>query len=296
MPQGKHAARHRLERTRRTPQARLALVAAPLATVSVVGAGVAVSTLPTSGERPAASAARAGSNAAPAATTGLLSAAAGRSLSSAAVTGALRSVSISRDLDRLAVPEVTDRLWTTANLDLRLAPGAHARTDGEFAAGKRIAVTGERVGDYAQVVVDRQVRWVTASYLSEDKPADPGSMPLAGAPCAGTSAVMSGLVAAADRVYTAVCNNFPQITTYGGLDAHGEHSTGRAIDIMTSDVRLGTSIAEFLRANASALGIYDIIWRQRIWTPVRASEGWRFMPDRGSSTANHYDHVHVSVY
>jgi len=27
-----------------------------------------------------------------------------------------------------------------------------------------------------------------------------------------------------------------------------------------------------------------------------AEEGWRLMPDRGSTTANHYDHVHVSVY
>jgi hypothetical protein len=28
----------------------------------------------------------------------------------------------------------------------------------------------------------------------------------------------------------------------------------------------------------------------------RSSEGWRWMEDRGSTTANHYDHVHVTVY
>jgi hypothetical protein len=28
---------------------------------------------------------------------------------------------------------------------------------------------------------------------------------------------------------------------------------------------------------------------------VRAGEGWRAMPDRGSATANHYDHVHIAV-
>jgi hypothetical protein len=28
----------------------------------------------------------------------------------------------------------------------------------------------------------------------------------------------------------------------------------------------------------------------------RSSEGWRYMSDRGSTTANHYDHVHVSVF
>jgi hypothetical protein len=36
-----------------------------------------------------------------------------------------------------------------------------------------------------------------------------------------------------------------------------------------------------------------IIWRQRIWYP--SSGTWRGMADRGSATANHYDHVHVSV-
>jgi hypothetical protein len=65
---------------------------------------------------------------------------------------------------------------------------------------------------------------------------------------------------------------------------------------MTSDVELGTAIAEFLREHASELHVYDILWRQHIWTPVRASEGWRLFPNRGSATANHFDHVHVSVY
>ena len=48
-------------------------------------------------------------------------------------------------------------------------------------------------------------------------------------------------------------------------------SSGRALDIMTSDVGLGTAIAEFLRAHAAELNLYDVLWRQRIWTPVRAA-------------------------
>ena len=106
----------------------------------------------------------------------------------------------------------------------------------------------------------------------------------------------SGLTSAAVHVFRSVCAAFPQITSYGGWDNHGEHASGRAIDIMTSDAALGTAIAEFLRAHASELHLYDILWRQRIWTPVRAGEGWRTCPSRGSATANHYDHVHVSVY
>jgi hypothetical protein len=92
-----------------------------------------------------------------------------------------------------------------------------------------------------------------------------------------------------------VCHAFPQITSYGGWDNHGEHVTGKALDIMTSDVALGNQIAAFLQAHASELHIYDILWQQHIWTPVRASEGWRLFADRGSPTANHMDHVHVSV-
>ena len=64
---------------------------------------------------------------------------------------------------------------------------------------------------------------------------------------------------------------------------------------MVSDPSLGQALADWARAHAGELDLYDIIWQQHIWTPVRASEGWRAMPDRGSPTANHYDHVHISV-
>lgn len=121
----------------------------------------------------------------------------------------------------------------------------------------------------------------------------PRTAGLSMAPCP-TDGVESGLQPAAVRVHRAVCNAFPQILRYGGLGA-GEHADGKAIDIMTTDPRLGEQIADFLKAHAAELGLFDVIYRQHIWTPVRASEGWRQMPDRGSITANHYDHVHVSV-
>lgn len=113
------------------------------------------------------------------------------------------------------------------------------------------------------------------------------------APCP-SDGVEAGLQPAAIRVHRAVCNAFPQIARYGGLGA-GEHATGKAIDIMTTDVALGYEIAAFLQAHAAELDLFDVIYRQHIWTPVRAGEGWRLMPDRGSLTANHFDHVHVSV-
>lgn len=297
MPQGKHRASHRATPTR-PARKRLAVVAAPVATVSVVGVGVALGAL---AERPASqpSADAAASLSRPAAglSSGTLSSAARHTLSSSALTGAARSMSISRDLDRLAVPGVTGHRWTTAPLDLRLAPGAHADTDGVVAAGKQVAVTGAQSGGFAQVVVDGAARWVTATYLAEHKPApQPSAAGVVFQPCAATASVESGLVPGAIRAWEAVCNAFPQVATYGGLADRPEHDTGHAVDAMVyGDSALGMRIAAFLQAHAAELNLYDIIWQQHIWTPVRASEGWRLMPDRGSPTANHMDHVHFAV-
>lgn len=259
---------------------RLSYLAAPLVTSAVVGAGVAVS----------------GSASDPA----QLSSSASGNLGAAVPDE--RSIAASRDAARAAQTsvEVTDRHWTTADLDLRVRPAEDARVLGEVSDLTRIGITGVRRNGFAQVVLrqdgTRTVAWVTADYLVAEKPTGPADLPIGGGPCPGTSAVESGLTAGAIRVYRAVCNNFPQITRYGGRDGHGEHSTGRAIDIMTSDVQLGTAIAEFLRANAAEFNLYNVIWRQRIFTQERGGEGWRPMSSRGSATANHYDHVHVSVY
>ena len=192
--------------------------------------------------------------------------------------------------------------WTTADLNLWSSASQAARQVGLVPSGKHILVTGRVSDGRAEVVVDGQSRWVTAEYLADQKP-DPASAAgaavtaaagLSMAPCADGS-VEYRLTSAAVYVYRSVCHAFPQITSYGGWDNHGEHVSGKALDIMTSDVALGNAIAAFLQQHASELHLYDILWRQHIWTPVRASEGWRLFADRGSATANHMDHVHVSV-
>jgi resuscitation-promoting factor RpfB len=119
------------------------------------------------------------------------------------------------------------------------------------------------------------------------------------APCPTGSSVESGLTSNAIAVHRAVCHAFPEVDTYGGLRVgdDGEHGEGRALDIMVySDSALGDSIAQWLQANAGSLGISELIWSQQIWTVERGSEGWRWMGDMGSVTANHYDHVHATVY
>ena len=116
------------------------------------------------------------------------------------------------------------------------------------------------------------------------------------APCPDGSGTESGLTSAAVTLFRSVCNAFPALSSYGGYDAHGEHSSGKAIDFMINgNSALGQAVANWARAHAAQLNLYDVIWAQHIWTPVRAAEGWRAMPDRGSPTANHYDHVHISV-
>ncbi|MFT4287021.1 mucin-2 protein [Nocardioides sp.] len=187
-----------------------------------------------------------------------------------------------------------DTKWTTADLNLWTSAGKAARQDGEADSGTEVTATGRAKAGRVEVVVDGLRRWVSEGYLSDEKPlavAEGTSME----PCPDPG-VESGLKANIIYVYRSVCHAYPQITSYGGWDAHGEHASGRALDIMTSDVELGTAIAEYLRAHAAEFHLYDVIWRQRIWTPVRSAEGWRSMPDRGSATANHYDHVHVSTY
>lgn len=191
------------------------------------------------------------------------------------------------------------RRWTTTDLNLWSGSAATALRLGTLSAGTRVLVTGRAAGGRVEVVVGGAPRWVTAGYLTATRAGVPGSAApvsagLSMAPCPDDS-MEYRLTPGAVLVHRSVCHAFPQVTTYLGWAPRGEHASGKAIDIMTSDVALGTRIAEYLQAHAAQLHLYDVIWRQHIWTPVRAAEGWRLMPDRGSPTANHMNHVHVSV-
>lgn len=199
----------------------------------------------------------------------------------------------------VALPEPVGHRFATAPLKLRLEPTEKAKDVGVVDELSKLFITGERKNGYAQILLEDKVFWVSSEYLAKKKPqpeetaAADETEALAVGNC--TAAPPSGVTASAMAVYEAVCARFPQVTTYGGWRADGEHSDGRAIDIMISG-QTGWDIAYYLRANAGTFGLYDIIYAQRIWTDQRSSEGFRYMEDRGSTTANHYDHVHVKVY
>ena len=92
------------------------------------------------------------------------------------------------------------------------------------------------------------------------------------------------------------------ITTFSGYRPgdSGDHGKGLAIDFMVPEgSELGDKIAEYAIQNMASRGISYIIWKQRFYAPFDSKYGpantWNPMPDRGSVTENHYDHVHVSM-
>jgi hypothetical protein len=189
--------------------------------------------------------------------------------------------------------ESRTKMYADVDLNLWTKPGDAADLVGELQAGDKALVTGTTRSGRMQVVVAGATRWVTPGHLSTDKP-DPADV-LSDAPCPDGS-VESRLKPETIRLYRAVCHAFPQVTHYLGWGARSEHDTGNAIDVMVyGDKALGDRIAAWAQDHAAQLDLYDILWYHRIWTPVRASEGWRTFADRGSATANHMDHVHLGT-
>ncbi len=188
--------------------------------------------------------------------------------------------------------------YTTAAVKLRKSPSKDAKSVDIVDEAKKLKVTETVRKGYRLVVVDGKGRWVTDDYLSKKKPSAEDAAGISNAPCSKSSGIESGLVANGVKVYRAICAAFPEVTSFGGRRGGdgGFHGSGQAVDNMISDSTAGWRLANWLRANASKLGVSEVIYSQKIWTMQRSGEGWRGMSDRGSSTANHYDHVHVSVY
>lgn len=212
-----------------------------------------------------------------------------------------------------AVGSADDQLWSSEDLNLWSGPSEDAANVGLLEEAEKVLVTGRTFAGRDEVVIDEQSRWVTAGYLDTEKPEPPepepapepeqeatatggsSAAPEPGGTCTNGTSVPSGVSPNIVAVHQAVCAAWPEISSYGTLRSDGEHAQGLAIDIMTSGAT-GWDIAEYLRANAGSLGISYIIYSQQIWSVDRSGEGWRGMEDRGSTTANHYDHVHVTTY
>jgi SH3-like domain-containing protein len=201
-------------------------------------------------------------------------------------------------------PEVVGARFATAGVNVRKAPNTDAKVVDVLDHGDKVRVTDQKDDGWRQVMRKGETYWVNADYLSKSKPKAPAPAParssgsssssgVSTAACSNGSSASGGANVVA--VHRAVCAQFPQITNYGTYrGGSGAHGSGRAIDIMVSG-STGQQVADYVRANASRLGVTEVIYAQRIWTTQRAGDGWRGMSNRGSATANHYDHVHVTV-
>lgn len=189
---------------------------------------------------------------------------------------------------------------TQADVTVRTLPAPDASELSSLKGGVKVQVTERVVDGFREVVIDQRIGWVPANTVAEGPPA-PGAG-LGGAPLSpgktSTTRVL-GLTPQAMGVYNAVMGRWGgAINSVGGWRARSlsDHQYGRAIDFMLTpgkESALGWTVAQYLAANASELGVDHIIFEQKIWTPYKPY--WRPMADRGSITANHYDHVHVSV-
>ena len=110
----------------------------------------------------------------------------------------------------------------------------------------------------------------------------------------------TGLQPQAATYMTEIANLYgiTSFSTYRPGDS-GDHGKGLAVDFMVPESSaLGDQIAEYTAANMASRGVSYIIWKQRFYAPFNSIYGpaytWNLMPDRGSITENHYDHVHVS--
>lgn len=95
-----------------------------------------------------------------------------------------------------------------------------------------------------------------------------GAVPLVGA---------GGLCPNASALASYIASNYPSVRSIGGVraDALPDHPSGHALDIMIgSDMALGDAIAADVRAQSGRFGVSYIMWR----------------------VADHYDHIHVTVF
>lgn len=296
---GRHQGKHKLVRARRRGRVpRAALVAAPLA-FAATGAAVGLG-LQGAGNSPDVIAAEKPSTGSVATRQPLVSRSGRRPVrpNTPDVSGsvAVPLSPVERALQpqavRRALSGAADTQWTTTELNIWTRPDDRADQLGVLDAGVKVRVTGRRLLGRDEVVLDGRSRWVTTGYLSAEKPPPEPSL---GGQCGNGTTVPAGVSPNIRAIHEAVCANFPEITTYGSLRSDGEHAQGIAMDIMVTGDR-GWEVAEFIRKYSSELGVNYVIHARRIWSVQRSAEGWRPMADRGSVTANHFDHVHVTTY
>ena len=213
-----------------------------------------------------------------------------------------------------ALPREIGTRYATEALNVRSGPTTSSPLVTSIAKGAAVTITGTVTSGFAQINFNGATRWVSAAYLSSSPTSSDGGSGSGGSGSGGSgsggsgpidltgSIGLNGLTAATRNIVNVVAPRFDVTTFYGVRpDSLPDHPSGHAVDIMlprwntTAGKAKGWDIANYLRANAATLDIQYIIFDQKIWNVARDREGWRAMSDRGNSTANHKDHVHVTT-
>lgn len=222
--------------------------------------------------------------------------------------GAAAPVSVTLTAEELSAPALSGAkvaakalvsltpMYATSAVNVRKSAKESAELLATLDLGARVSATSTIKGKYRQVEYADGYGWVLESGLTD-------SAPIAAAgttwdSCPRGSAVEGKLRKDTVHIYRSVCALFPAVNSFGGWRAGGLpfHRNGRALDIMLTphaESALGHRIANYLIAHARDFNIDHIIFEQQIWTP--GNPHWRHMADRGSITANHFNHVHVAI-
>jgi hypothetical protein len=107
-----------------------------------------------------------------------------------------------------------------------------------------------------------------------------------------------GMQPTTEQAWKKLKTAFPGMNFWGGMDRkyhdkNSDHWYGKAFDINSTRAKMDTA-ADWLMNNFDALKLKYVIWEQQINS--NDGRGWRDMKDRGSVTANHFDHIHASTY
>jgi hypothetical protein len=193
--------------------------------------------------------------------------------------------------DRLTEPAVMDPAQLSGAVQRaqgearRLAEQARARADERRAAAAR-AGAAVQAGDDEEAD-DAEERRTAERARRAGRAADAGSAANCGLDTGGLGPVRSHVRTAANVLGCAFGR--PEVLGVAGRGGPSDHPEGLALDFMVDRVT-GDALADCALRHREELGVSYVIWRQRIDT----GSGFRPMPDRGSPTANHFDHVHVS--
>ncbi|MFV0407317.1 MAG: SH3 domain-containing protein [Propioniciclava sp.] len=183
--------------------------------------------------------------------------------------------------------------YAQADVSVRALASKKSDKLGSLKSGAKVKVTDKEENGYRQVDFDGKLGYVLAANLGKKKP----NPDVYTGSTSYTGKTVKGLKPKAMVVYNAVTAKW-SFNSIGGYRASSlsNHQSGGAMDLMLTpgkDSAKGWAVAKYVAANAKKFDIDHIIFEQKIWTPYRPY--WRPMSDRGGITANHMDHVHVSV-